>query len=54
MIAFDRSICGNLADAKRREWLETNGIGGYASLGRRPPPARRRVQQGSSAEIPKG
>jgi predicted glycogen debranching enzyme len=31
MIAFDRSICGDLSGAKHREWLETNGIGGYAS-----------------------
>jgi len=31
MIAFDSSICGNPDIAGRREWLETNGIGGYAS-----------------------
>src|ERR1051326_7847008 len=31
MIAFDSSICGNPDTAGRREWLETNGIGGYAS-----------------------
>ena len=30
-IEFDRHICGNLAEATRREWLETNGIGGFAS-----------------------
>ena len=26
-----REICGNLAIAESREWLLTNGIGGYAS-----------------------
>jgi predicted glycogen debranching enzyme len=31
MIAFDRSTCRDLSAALRREWLETNGIGGYAS-----------------------
>src|SRR6516164_8663099 len=31
MIQFDESICGNLDSACRREWLETNGIGGFAS-----------------------
>ena len=31
MIAFDRSVCGNLSVAKTREWLEINGLGGYAS-----------------------
>jgi predicted glycogen debranching enzyme len=30
-IEFGREICGNLADAEAREWLVTNGIGGYAS-----------------------
>ncbi|HEX3457828.1 MAG TPA: glycogen debranching enzyme N-terminal domain-containing protein, partial [Candidatus Baltobacteraceae bacterium] len=30
-IAFGRSICGELAAAERREWLVTNGLGGYAS-----------------------
>ena len=30
-IAFGRSICGDLAAAERREWLVTNGLGGYAS-----------------------
>jgi predicted glycogen debranching enzyme len=30
-IEFDRSVCGNLGDASAREWLETNGIGGFAS-----------------------
>ena len=28
---FDRQICGNPAEATAREWLETNGIGGFAS-----------------------
>ena len=28
---FGREICGNLATAETREWLVTNGIGGYAS-----------------------
>jgi predicted glycogen debranching enzyme len=31
MIQFDQSICRNLGSAGRREWLETNGIGGFAS-----------------------
>jgi predicted glycogen debranching enzyme len=31
MIRFDRSVCGNLDEALRREWLETNGLGGFAS-----------------------
>ncbi|HTD23184.1 MAG TPA: amylo-alpha-1,6-glucosidase [Terriglobales bacterium] len=31
MIQFDHSVCGNLAEANRREWLETNGLGGFAS-----------------------
>ena len=30
-IDFGREICGNLATAETREWLVTNGIGGYAS-----------------------
>jgi predicted glycogen debranching enzyme len=29
-IQFDRSVCGNLSEACSREWLETNGIGGFA------------------------
>lgn len=29
-IRFDRHICGDLAEACSREWLETNGIGGFA------------------------
>ena len=31
MVDFGRAICGDLAAAERREWLVTNGIGGYAS-----------------------
>lgn len=32
MIDFGREVCGNLASSVgRREWLVTNGIGGYAS-----------------------
>ncbi len=30
-ISFGREVCGNLNDAEAREWLITNGIGGYAS-----------------------
>jgi predicted glycogen debranching enzyme len=30
-IAFGRDVCGDLASAEGREWLVTNGIGGYAS-----------------------
>ncbi len=30
-IQFDRSVCGNLAEALKHEWLETNGLGGFAS-----------------------
>lgn len=30
MIEFDRKICGDLEQSLRREWLETNGIGGFA------------------------
>ena len=30
-IQFGREICGDLASAESREWLVTNGIGGYAS-----------------------
>lgn len=29
-IEFNRSICGKLSEACSREWLETNGIGGFA------------------------
>src|SRR5215510_4612473 len=31
MSHFDESVCGNLELASRREWLETNGIGGFAA-----------------------
>ncbi|PSB56348.1 amylo-alpha-1,6-glucosidase [Chamaesiphon polymorphus] len=30
-IEFGREICGDLSSAQTREWLVTNGIGGYAS-----------------------
>src|SRR5580700_10011583 len=30
-IRFDRSICGNSAESLKREWLETNGLGGFSS-----------------------
>ncbi|HET6275924.1 MAG TPA: amylo-alpha-1,6-glucosidase [Candidatus Cybelea sp.] len=30
-IAFGRSVCGELDEAEQREWLVTNGLGGYAS-----------------------
>jgi predicted glycogen debranching enzyme len=30
-IEFGREICGDLSSAEPREWLVTNGIGGYAS-----------------------
>ena len=31
LISFGREICGDLAAGLRREWLVTNGLGGYAS-----------------------
>ena len=31
MIRFAEDVCNNLDAASRREWLETNGIGGFAS-----------------------
>jgi predicted glycogen debranching enzyme len=31
MIQFDETICQDLDSASRREWLETNGLGGFAS-----------------------
>ncbi|KAA3658747.1 MAG: glycogen debranching protein [Chloroflexi bacterium] len=31
MIEFGRDVCGNLANSESREWLVTNGIGGFAS-----------------------
>src|SRR5437763_2802655 len=30
-LRLDRSVCGNLETALEREWLETNGLGGFAS-----------------------
>ncbi len=30
-ISFDQTITQNFAEATRREWLETNGLGGWAS-----------------------
>jgi Glycogen debranching enzyme N terminal len=30
-IDFGRAICGDLHSAETREWIVTNGIGGYAS-----------------------
>jgi hypothetical protein len=30
VIDFGSDICGNLASAEAREWLVTNGIGGFA------------------------
>jgi predicted glycogen debranching enzyme len=30
-IEFDRTVCGDLAAALKHEWLETNGLGGFAS-----------------------
>jgi predicted glycogen debranching enzyme len=31
MIEFTREVCANLDEALRREWVETNGLGGFAS-----------------------
>src|SRR2546428_13276089 len=31
IVGFGREICGDLAAAERREWLCTNGVGGFAS-----------------------
>ena len=31
MIQFDEGVCSNLEGALPREWLETNGLGGFAS-----------------------
>jgi len=31
VIEFGRAICCDLAAAERREWLATNGLGGFAS-----------------------
>src|SRR5438094_7651032 len=30
-LEFGRDVCANLEAAERREWLVTNGIGGFAS-----------------------
>jgi predicted glycogen debranching enzyme len=30
MIRFDQRVCGSLDEGLRREWLETNGLGGFA------------------------
>src|SRR5436305_9054138 len=30
-IEFGEQICGNFDEATSREWLETNGLGGFAS-----------------------
>jgi predicted glycogen debranching enzyme len=30
-IAFGRGVCGSLVEAASREWLATDGLGGYAS-----------------------
>ncbi|HEX5504135.1 MAG TPA: glycogen debranching enzyme N-terminal domain-containing protein, partial [Thermomicrobiales bacterium] len=31
LVGFGRAVCGDLAAGLRREWLVTNGLGGYAS-----------------------
>ena len=31
LISFGRAVCGDLDAGLRREWLATNGLGGYAS-----------------------
>ncbi|MGH2348564.1 MAG: glycogen debranching enzyme N-terminal domain-containing protein, partial [bacterium] len=31
LVAFGREVCGDLEGGLRREWLVTNGLGGYAS-----------------------
>src|SRR5690242_1021205 len=31
IVSFGREVCGDLAAALRREWLVSNGLGGYAS-----------------------
>ncbi|TAM81388.1 MAG: glycogen debranching protein [Acidobacteria bacterium] len=31
LISFGRELCGDLASAESREWLVTNGLGGFAS-----------------------
>ncbi|MFI5175644.1 MAG: glycogen debranching enzyme N-terminal domain-containing protein, partial [Terriglobia bacterium] len=31
MIEFSQEVCSNLARSSTREWLEVNGLGGFAS-----------------------
>src|SRR5437870_10814142 len=31
LVSFGRAVCGDLDAGLRREWLVTNGLGGYAS-----------------------
>src|SRR5580704_18087128 len=31
IVKFGREVCGNLDEAETREWIVTNGIGGFAS-----------------------
>ena len=31
LVHFGREVCGDLANGLRREWIVTNGLGGYAS-----------------------
>ncbi|MBC7796316.1 MAG: glycogen debranching enzyme N-terminal domain-containing protein, partial [Pyrinomonadaceae bacterium] len=31
MIEFGKEICQNVQESATREWLETNGIGGFSS-----------------------
>src|SRR5581483_10643121 len=31
LVSFGREVCGDLAAGLRREWLVTNGLGGFAS-----------------------
>ncbi|MGN6673370.1 MAG: glycogen debranching enzyme N-terminal domain-containing protein, partial [Thermomicrobiales bacterium] len=31
LVSFGRAICGDVPSGLRREWLVTNGLGGYAS-----------------------
>ncbi|HEX6895798.1 MAG TPA: glycogen debranching enzyme N-terminal domain-containing protein, partial [Bryobacteraceae bacterium] len=30
-VEFDHTICSDLSQANKLEWLETNGVGGFAS-----------------------
>ncbi|RMF98787.1 MAG: glycogen debranching protein, partial [Acidobacteria bacterium] len=30
MLSFDASVCTDLKESTSREWLETNGLGGFA------------------------